>query len=113
VDRAVQGYIDDIDKAYRPLFDRLQALALHTHPEAEIVLSYGIPTYTIGKRRLHVGVWQHGVSLYGWQKDRAAAFLSRHPELQTSTGTIRLRPEDATSLSDAELIELIRAALDS
>jgi uncharacterized protein YdhG (YjbR/CyaY superfamily) len=112
MDQAVQDYVDHIEPAHRPLFDRLHALILTTHPEAEVILSYRIPTYKIGKRRLHLGAWQHGVSLYGWKKDRAAAFLARHPELRTSTGTIRLRPEDAAALPEAELVELIRAALD-
>ncbi len=29
--------------------------------------------------RLHVGVWQHGVSIYGWQEGRDAGFTARHP----------------------------------
>ena len=30
------------------------------------LLSYHIPTYEVGRRRLYVGVWKHGVSIYGW-----------------------------------------------
>ena len=35
-------------------------------PEADVALSYAMPTYQVGTNRLHVGVWKHGVSLYGW-----------------------------------------------
>ena len=42
---------------------------------------------------------------------REAAFISRHPGLKTSKGTIQIRPEDAASLSDDELLELVHAAL--
>lgn len=110
-DRAVQEYIDAIPAGHRPLFDRLHRLILEAQPAATVVLSYQIPTYQVGARRLHVGAWKHGVSLYGWQQGGDAGFTSRHPELRTGKGTIRLRPEDAASIADDEFGALARAAL--
>ncbi|MGH9209248.1 MAG: DUF1801 domain-containing protein [Acidimicrobiales bacterium] len=81
------------------------------HPDTSVTLSYKMPTYTVGRRRIHVGAWRHGVSLYGWGQDRAEAFTARHPRLRTSKGTIQLRPDDAASVTDDELRALIRAAL--
>jgi uncharacterized protein YdhG (YjbR/CyaY superfamily) len=112
MDEAVQTYIDAIAPDHRPLFDRLHRLTLEVHPEATLALSYKMPTYTVGGNRLHVGVWKHGLSLYGWEPGAVADFSSRHPESKTSKGTIRLRPEDADTISDEELRGLIRAALD-
>ena len=111
VDDAAQGYIEAIDPRYRPLFDRVHGLIMAAYPEATVVLSYKMPTYRVGARRLHLGVWKHGVSLYG-AEGRDAGFTARHPALRTSKGTIQLRPEDATGISDAELTALIRAALE-
>lgn len=111
MDADVQKYLAGIPAEHRPLFDRVQRLILELHPEAEVVLSYGMPTYRVGGRRLHVGVWQHGVSLYGWGKDRAAGFLARHPGLLSGKGTIRLRSADAAEVTDDELRDLLRAAL--
>ncbi len=108
----VRSYIDAVDPAHRPLFDRVHELIMAAHPEAAVVLSYRIPTYKVGKRRLFVGAWQHGISLYGWPQDRDGGFTERHPELRTSKGTIRLRPQDAAALADGELLGLVRAALD-
>jgi uncharacterized protein YdhG (YjbR/CyaY superfamily) len=88
-------------------------LILATHPDAAVVLSYKMPTYKVGKRRLHVGAWSHGVSIYGLPQGRASGFVARHPELKTSKGTIQLRPEDAVAISDDELCDLVRAALDA
>ena len=51
------------------------------------------------------------VSVYGSGKDRDGGFTARHPGLATSTGTIRLRPEDAAGISDEEFLTLGRAAL--
>lgn len=108
---AVRQYIDAIDPAFRPLFKRLQGLILAVAPEAVVVLSYGMPAYQAGRRRLHLGVWKHGISLYGWPQERAAGFISRHPELRTSKGTIQLRPQDAAGFGDDELLDLIRVSL--
>ena len=111
--QAVQDYIDAIGPAHRPLFDRLHRLILEAQPAATVALSYRIPTYKVGARRLYVGAWQHGVSIYGWGQDRDGGFTARHPELRTSKGTIRLRPEDAARITDDEFRDLARAALGS
>jgi uncharacterized protein YdhG (YjbR/CyaY superfamily) len=110
---AVQDYIDAIPPEHRPLFDRLHRLILEAQPDATVVLSYQIPTYKVAARRLYVGAWKHGVSLYGWQQGGDAGFTARHPELQTGKGTIRLRPEDAAGIPDDELRDLARAALEA
>ena len=73
MDEAVRGYVDAIDPAYRPLFDRVQRLLLTAHPDADVVLSYQIPAFTVGRRRLYIGAWRHGISLYGWQQATTAA----------------------------------------
>lgn len=111
-DRAVREYIDAIAPEHRPLFDRLHRLILEACPDATVVLSYQLPTYQVGARRLHVGAWKHGVSLYGWQQGGDAGFTSRHPGLRTGKGTIRLRPEDAEGIADDEFRDLARAALE-
>jgi uncharacterized protein YdhG (YjbR/CyaY superfamily) len=111
MDEAVQSYIDGVDPAYRPLFDRVHQLILTAQPDAEVVLSYQIPTYKVGRRRLYVGAWKHGISIYGWPQDQDAGFTARHPELRTSKGTIQLRPQDAAAIADDELLALVRAAL--
>jgi hypothetical protein len=48
-----------------------------------VVISYNIPTYKVGRRRLFLGVWKHGVSIYGWDQGRDAGFIDRHPALKT------------------------------
>ena len=92
VDEAAQAYIDGIAPQNRPLFDRLHGLILGTYPDAAVGLSYGMPAYTVGGRRLYVAAWKHGLSIYGWPQGREAGFAARHPELKTSKGTIQLSP---------------------
>jgi uncharacterized protein YdhG (YjbR/CyaY superfamily) len=111
MDEAVQAYIDAIEPRYRPLFDRLHALVLQARPEAEIGLSYQMPSFRVGHRRLYVGVWRHGVSVYGWANGHDAGFAARHPDLVAGRATIRLRPEQAAAIPDQEFRDLARAAL--
>ncbi|MGH3471320.1 MAG: iron chaperone [Nocardioidaceae bacterium] len=110
MDQAVNDYINGLAPDCQPLFERIHRLILDECPEAGVGLSYKLPTYTVGARRLHLGAWKHGVSIYGW-KHADDGFTARHPELQTSTGTIRLRAEDAAAISDEEIRGLARAAL--
>jgi hypothetical protein len=111
MDTAVQAYIDAIPPDRRPLFDRVTALVLDEFPDANVVLTYQIPTYVVGTRRLHVGSWKHGLSLYGWSSKGDNGFLDRHPELSSGRGTIRLSPAAAAAIADDEFRGLIRASL--
>jgi len=110
MDEAVRRYRDQMDSTQRPLFDRLHELIVGACPDAEVVLSYGMPTYRIGRRRLNIGVWKHEISLYV-SPNRDGGFSARHPELAAGKGTIKLKPQDAMRISDAELQDLVRAAL--
>ena len=110
-DEAVRRYRDEMDSQYRPMFDRLHRLITAMCPDADLVLSYGMPTYRIGRRRLNVGVWQHGLSVYV-SPNRDGGFSARHPDLAAGKGTIKLKPADAAAIPDADFQDLIRAALD-
>jgi hypothetical protein len=112
VDDGVAGYIEAIGPERRPLFDRLHAIVLAEHPDAEVALAYGMPAYRVGGRRLNLGVWAHGVSVYGWRRDRDGGFASRHPDLLSGKATIRIRTADGEALSDDELRALLGGALD-
>jgi hypothetical protein len=109
-DEAVRRYLDEMSGDFRPVFDRLHRLMVETCPDAELVLSYGMPTFRIGRRRLNVGAWQHGLSLYV-SPNRDGGFSARHPALAAGKSTIKLRPADAAGVPDAEFQELFRAAL--
>lgn len=110
MDEAVRRYRGEMDSEYQAVFDRLDQLIGALCPDAEVVLSYGMPTYRVGRRRLNIGVWKHGLSLYV-SPNRDGGFSARHPELAAGKGTIKLRPADAARIPDTEFQDLIRAAL--
>jgi hypothetical protein len=112
VDEGVAAYIAALTPVQRPLFDRLHAIVLAEHPEAEVALSYGMPAYRVGRHRLNLGAWKHGVSVYGWRGDNDGGFTERHPELWNGKGTIRIRPQDADGITDEDLRGLLAGALE-
>jgi uncharacterized protein YdhG (YjbR/CyaY superfamily) len=111
MDERVVAYIDLIVPGHRALFDRVNGLILEAFPEVTVGISYRMLTYRVGGRRLYVGAWKHGLSLYGWPQERVGGFTERHPGLRTSKGTIQIRPEDAAGISDQEFLALIHAGL--
>jgi hypothetical protein len=113
MDEAVRAYIEGIPDQHRALFDRLHRLIHRAHPDVSVVWSYRMPTYEVGDRRLYLGSWKHGISIYGWRQDDDGGFVARHPRLKTSTGTIRLRPDDAAGIADEEFLGLLRGALNA
>jgi uncharacterized protein YdhG (YjbR/CyaY superfamily) len=113
MDAAFQTYVDGIDPEFRRLFDRMHGIVVAAHPEATLDLAYDMPTYRVGKRRLNLGVWKHGVSVYGWRRDNDGGFLDRHPDLLSSKTTLRIRPRDAEQISDDEFAALLGGALDT
>jgi uncharacterized protein YdhG (YjbR/CyaY superfamily) len=112
VDEEMAAYIEAIPPEHRPLFDRLHGIIRAAHPDAEMALSYGMASYRVGARRLNLGAWKHGVSVYGFRRDNDGGFVQRHPEMWSGKGTIRIRPRDAGGISDEELRALLGGALE-
>ena len=106
-----ENYIDAIDEDRRPLFDRVHRLILEAHPDARVVLSYKMPTYVVGSSQLHVGVWKHGLSFYGWVEGRDGGLAARYPHLDNGKGTLRLPLKEAAHIGDDELRAFFAAAL--
>jgi hypothetical protein len=76
-----------------------------------MILSYAMPTFVVGTRRLHVGVWRHGLSFYGWEAGRDGGFVGRHPHLDNGRGTLKLPVGEAALIDDTELRAFLTAAL--
>lgn len=106
----VQAYVDALDSAHRRLFDRLHALILGALPDAEIVLSYGIPLYRVGRR--HVGLnagRADGVTLTTTSPDHIAEFRRRHPRFRTNTASIQFPLDD--ELPEDAIVAVVHRAI--
>ena len=103
------AFIAQVPDPDRPLFDRLHALILDERPDADVVISYGIPLYKVGKR--HVGLNPRrvgGVTLTTTSPDHIEAFRRRHPGFRTNVASIRF--DRADDLPEADVREVIRRA---
>ena len=109
----VQTYLDGIAAEHRPMWHRVEGLVRVLHPGAELRITYGMPTFVVGEHRLPVGVWKHGLSLYGLDESDDAGFIARHPELSTGRGTVKLPTKRADDFSDEELTATLKAVLDA
>ena len=105
----VLQYLKAAGPEHRALFERFHRLIADECPTVEVGFSYDMPKYTVGEFSINVGVWTHGISIYGW--DGNSDFVARHPELSSGKGTIRLPVAVAATLEDRELRELISSAL--
>lgn len=111
MDPEVRDYVDAIHPDRRPLFDRVHGLVVEGFPDVEVVMNYKMPTYVVGDRRLHVAVWKHGLSFYGWETGRDGGFSVHHPTLVGDKGTIRIGPADAETITDDEFRAFLRDVL--
>jgi uncharacterized protein YdhG (YjbR/CyaY superfamily) len=105
----VRGYVDALDPAHRQLFDRLHDLILSVVPDAEVVISYQIPMYKVGRR--HVGLnagRANGITLTTTSPDHIEAFRRRHPQFKTNKASVQFRFDD--ELPDDDIKDVIRRA---
>lgn len=110
MDEAVQRYIDAIPPEQRPLFDRLQSLILELYPDAEVVISYQIPTYKARGGRVSLGLWKDGVSLYTTGPQYIETFKSKHLQVKSGKASLNFRLTD--DLPEQDLREVIRQAIE-
>ncbi len=109
----VQTYLDGIAPEHRPMWDRIDRIVRTLHPDVELRITYDMPTFVVGEHRLPVGVWKHGLSLYGLHESNDAGFIGRHPELSSGRGTVKLPTARAVDFSDEELTAMLTAVLGS
>lgn len=107
MDPAVQSYFDAIPETHRHLFDRLHSMIIELYPEPAMSISYGIPTYTVGRRRVYLGLWKGGVSLYAVPVEE---FKKKHPSIKTGKGSLNFRLTDV--LPEADIREAARQGIE-
>lgn len=105
----VQTYLDGVAAQHRPMWDRIERIVRVLHPDVELCITYDMPTFVVGERRLPVGVWKHGLSLYGLDESNDSGFITRHPELSSGRGTVKLPTKRADDFSDEELTATLAA----
>jgi hypothetical protein len=106
-----EQYVAELGPEHRAAFDRVDALLRTGRDGVEVSISYGILKYAFEGRRVYLGVWKHGISLYGWSADADGGFAGRHPDLLSGRGTLKIRLARAAEIPDAEFLTLFDAVL--
>lgn len=110
-DKDVQRYVNAVPKDRKPLFDKLQALILSRYPNAEVVMSYQIPTYRAKSGWVGLGYWRDGVSLYTNGPSHIAEFKAKYPAIKTGKGSINLKVTDEVPVT--ALKKVIKHAIEN
>lgn len=91
MNKDVERFMEAIPAKVRPQFDQLHSLILRMYPDAEVVISYGVPTYKAKVGRVALGYRKDGVSLYPYGPHPLVEFKTKYPNIQTSKGSIKFK----------------------
>jgi uncharacterized protein YdhG (YjbR/CyaY superfamily) len=104
MNKEVQRYVEAVEDERRPLFDKLQALILGLYPDAEVVISYSIPTYKAKSGWVALGYWKSGVSIYTNGPHHIAEFKAQYPRIKTGKGSINFKITDEVPVPALEKV---------
>lgn len=92
LDENVMAYFDGIQdqRLLNALLD-VRKLIFEIAPEAKECISYGMPTYKVGKRAFHIAAFAKHCSVF--PGIYVAEFLPELEEYKTSKGTVQFTPE--------------------
>jgi hypothetical protein len=105
----VQAYIDAVPATHRAQFDRLHEIIMSELPTADVVISYKMPLYKVGKR--HVGLNADrptGVTLTATSPDHIEAFRQLYPQFTANKASIPFQLGD--DLPEDGIRDVIRRA---
>ncbi len=72
------------------LADKIHAYLTKEIPDLATQISWGMPTYKLGKQWISMNYNKLGVVLYSCRTDLVGRFKAQHPELKTGKGCIHL-----------------------
>ncbi len=94
MNKEVKRYLDSITDDRKPLVQQLHALIVGLYPDAEIDMSYRMPTYKVKDGWVAIANQKRYVSLYTCGAHHIADFKKIHPHIRTGAGCINLKVTD-------------------
>jgi uncharacterized protein YdhG (YjbR/CyaY superfamily) len=108
--KSVDQYIAAQPEAIQATLGRLRGAIRKAVPEAQEVISYKMPTYTLhGDRLLYFAVWKQHCSIYAATKQVVAAFQDQLAPYKIDKGTIRFPLSEPVPVKLIERIAKFRA----
>jgi uncharacterized protein YdhG (YjbR/CyaY superfamily) len=88
--KSVDEYIASQPEAVQGVLGRVRSTIRKAVPEAQEIISYKMPTYTLhGGRLLYFAVWKQHYSIYAATEPVVAAFRGELASYRVDKGTIR------------------------
>jgi len=110
-DPAVRTFVEAVSDERRLLYEELHKLIMGMYPDAQVVISYGIPTYKAKSGRVGLGYWEGGVSFYPFGGHYLDQFRTEHPTIKTGKGTVNLKVSEKVPV--AALKTIIQQAMEN
>jgi uncharacterized protein YdhG (YjbR/CyaY superfamily) len=110
--RTIDEYLAEVPPEARTALQRLRGVITAAAPGAVEGIAYGLPTFRLGRMRLHLAAFRDHCSFYGWARVRAE-FADEVRPFESGRGTLRFTP--ARPLPGPLVTRMVRAlvALDA
>jgi len=91
--KTVAAYLKALPADQRAALQRVRKTVLATCPDAEAVISYGMPAFKWNGILLYMAAAQHHCAVYGAISKAIAKDPTSYAKYRTSKGTLRFTPE--------------------
>ena len=110
MNRDVQRYMESVPQDRKLVVGKLHTLILELYPNAEVDMSYKMPTYKVKDGWVALANQKRYISLYTCGPHHIAAFKEKYPAIKTGKGCINLKPTDEIPVS--ALKEVVKHAIE-
>jgi uncharacterized protein YdhG (YjbR/CyaY superfamily) len=108
--QTVENYLENMTPPQKAEFERVRSIVKQLVPDAELVISYGMPTFKYqGRPLLHFGVFKDHMSIFPTGDSRVGE-ISELAAFHTSKGTLQFTEENP--IPDAALEKLVAVRLE-
>jgi uncharacterized protein YdhG (YjbR/CyaY superfamily) len=109
MNKDVRRYLTAVPDDRKETVIKLHDLILGLFPDAEVDMSYKMPTYRHGDGWVALANQKHYVSLYTCGEHHIAGFRDKYPAIKTGKGCINFRSKDPVPVT--ALKQVIRHAM--
>jgi uncharacterized protein YdhG (YjbR/CyaY superfamily) len=108
--KQVQQYFSQIPAERNERIQILHFLIVNLYPEAEVDMTYKMPTYKVGDAWVALANQKNYISLYTCGYHHIESFKENYPKIKTGKGCINFRDKDPLPVEDIK--EVVRHAIE-
>ena len=110
MNKEVQRYMDAVPEDRKQVVGKLHALIIGLYPNAEVDMSYKMPTYKAKGGWVAWANQKRYVSFYTCGPHHIAEFKEKYPAIKTGKGCINFKPTD--TIPEAALKQVVKHAIE-